>query len=107
MKASTEECQRLRKALGRAYWAKEKGGANPLWLTGVMGHVRRLSVPGTGVGFFDLFEPFVWRLAPVACSLVLILAAVISQLDFLADYEVARMLMVEPLDSSFFQILNV
>jgi hypothetical protein len=106
MKLKQKDFKKIREALARTYQEKEKGVMHNLQVAGVMSHVRRLGLPQTRAGYVDFFEPFVWKLAPVACALVLILAAVVFQTDFLADYEMAKVLMEDPLESSMVQIIN-
>jgi hypothetical protein len=38
-----------------------------------------------------LFEQSIWRLAPVTCLLILTLVAFLLTLDFMPDYEMARL----------------
>jgi hypothetical protein len=91
---------KLRKALAAAYNEKEKVEVGELWQARVMGHIQELVPPYSTISILEAFERFVWRLSPVTCFLVLLLSAVISQIDFILDYEIMKMFMEDPTDFS-------
>ena len=103
MKFTEDMHRKLKETLTAAYHEREEGKADELWQVGVMNHIRSMGPLKRGFDYFEFFEPFVWRLAPVACALILILAAIFFQMDFLSDYEVAKVLMEDPVDYAMFQ----
>ena len=94
---------KIRKALAAAYREKEKVVAGELWQTSVMGHIRRLGPLYPASSYLEFFERFLWRLAPVACVLILILAVIFIHMDFLSEYEMAKIFFDDPADVSLFQ----
>ncbi len=99
MKSIKEEALiKLRKALAAAYHEKEKAEVDELWLTRVMDHIRNLDPLYPKTNFFEVFQGFVWRLVPVACILVLLLGAAITQLDTVSDYELTKVFLEDPAD---------
>lgn len=102
-----EDHIKLRKAFTAAYREKEKAEVGELWQTRVMDHIRSLSSLCPVTSYLELFERFVWRLAPIACVLVLVLGAALVKLDFVSDYEIAKMFIEDPADWSLLAILNV
>jgi hypothetical protein len=97
---------KLRKALAAAYREKEKVEVGELWQVRVMGRIQDLGSPYPKTSFFELFQRFVWRLAPVACILVLLLGTALTQLNFVSDYEMAEMFIEDPADFSLFALYN-
>ena len=101
MKSIKKESQmKLRNAFATAYREKEKGEVGELWMARVMGHIRSLGPLYPETSYLELFQQFVWRITPVACVLVLLLSAALTQVDFVSDYEFARMLIEDPADFS-------
>ena len=98
--------EKLKKTLTAAYYEKEKAAVNELWQIRVMSHVRSLGPLNVKTNYLELFEGFVWKLAPVACLLILALTIILTKLDFVSDYEIAKALMEDPLDFSLFQFLQ-
>ena len=101
-----EDLIKLRKALATAYHEKEKAEADELWLARVMGHIRSLGPLYPKTSFFEMFQGFVWRLVPVACILVLLLGAAITQLDIVSDYELTKVFLEDPADYTLLALNN-
>ncbi|UCF83769.1 MAG: hypothetical protein JSV50_21845 [Desulfobacteraceae bacterium] len=101
-----EDFVKLRKALAAAYREKEKTEVDELWQSRVMGHIRNLGPLYPKTGYFELFQGLVWRFAPVACALVLLLGAAVAQLDFVSDYELAKIFIEDPADFSLLALYN-
>jgi hypothetical protein len=97
---------RVQKALTAAYHEKEKVEVGDLWQIGVMHRARSLGPLNSKIDYLELLERFVWRFAPVACLLIVVLAMVLANLDFVSDYEIAKAFMEDPLDFSLFQFLQ-
>lgn len=91
---------KIRKVFAEAYHEKEKFEIEELWQARVMGHIRSLEPLSPVTSYLQLFEGFVWRLAPAACVLLLILAAIFIHMDFISEYEMARILFEDPVDFS-------
>jgi hypothetical protein len=99
-----EDHVKLREALAAAYREKEKAEMSGLWQVRVMGHIRDLGPFYLKTGYLDLFQGFVWRLAPVACLLVFLLSVILSQFHFVSDYKMAKVLIEDPANFSLFAL---
>ena len=91
---------RLRKALAVAYREKEKAEVGELWQVRVMGHIQSLGTLYSQTSYIELFGRFVWQLAPMAFVLVVLLGAIVTQLELVSDYEIVKMFMEDPADLS-------
>jgi hypothetical protein len=89
---------RLKKTLAEAYYAKEATNVHELWDTRVMSHIRRLGPLGPTTNFLMQFEALVWRFAPVACILIVALAVCMMRIDFVSEYEIATILINNPVE---------
>ena len=98
--------KKLKKMLTAAYYEKEKTAVNARWENGVMRRVRSLGPLNAKTNYLELFEGLVWKLAPVACLLILALTVILTKLDFVSEYEIAKAFMEDPLDFSLFQFLQ-
>lgn len=105
MRFNRKDHKRLREVLMGAYREKEKMDIGGPPQIGIMGHIRRIEPVKFRVGYVEFFEQFVWRLVPAACVLILILAVILIQMDFLSDYEFEKILMENPVDVTLFQSL--
>lgn len=98
--------KKLKETLTAAYYEKEKAPVNAQWQIRVMHHVRSLGPLNAQTNYLELFESLVWKMAPVACVLILALTFILTKIDFVSDYEIARAFMEDPLDFSLFQFLR-
>lgn len=98
-----EDHFKIRKVLAAAYREKENAVVGELWQNRVMGHIRSLGPLFPAKSYLEFFERFLWRLAPIAGALILILAAIFMQMDFISEYEMAKILFDDPADVSLFQ----
>ncbi len=98
-----EDHFKIKKVLAAAYREKENAVVGDLWQTRVMGHIRSLGPLYPAKSYLEFFERFVWRLTPVACALILILAAIFIHMDFISEYEMAKIFFDDPADISLFQ----
>ncbi len=104
MKSMKKEAHfKIRKVLTSAYHEKEKAQVGDLWQTRVMAHIKSLGPLYPATSYLEFFERFVWRLAPVVCVLLLILAAIFIRMDFISEYEMAKIFFEDPADISLFQ----
>jgi hypothetical protein len=95
MSFSKEERERLKTILKQAYLEKEDIVVDDLRADDLMRRIRGLGTIQAAPRFHDIFGQLVWRLAPVACFLMIILAAILVNLDFLSEYNVFQLLMNE------------
>ncbi len=56
--------KKLKETLTAAYYQKEKAAVNERWQIRVMSHVRSLGPLKFKTNYLELFEGFVWKLAP-------------------------------------------
>lgn len=106
MNLKKEDLKKVQRALSSAY----KGGGDTeigdAWERRVMARVRGLGPLRSRRGMTALFEG-VWRFAPAAAAMFLVLGAVLYQrMDILSEYEMARVFLETGLDDSLFQILG-
>jgi hypothetical protein len=94
-----KDIARIMAAFVPAYYAREKTEVSDMWWkAGVMGHIRNLTPSYYGAGSLELFQQFLWRLAPVACVLAVALTVTIVKMDFFPDYELAKIFVSDPKD---------
>lgn len=101
---SKKDHKRLKEVLATAHYEKEKKEIGELWREKVMAQIRSAAPRPSNVDYFEAFGRFVWRWSPVACVLVLLLAGAAIQLDFMPEYEIAKILMEESIDYSLLEI---
>jgi hypothetical protein len=106
MESMKKDQEKLKKMLTAACFEKEKAAVNAHWQIRVMRHVRSLGPLNVKTNYLELFEGLVWKFAPVACLLILALTIILTRLDFVSDYEIAKAFMEDPLDFSLFQFLQ-
>jgi hypothetical protein len=92
MGPSKDEREALRGILGQAYHAKGNAAVGEQWQQEVMRRIRRLGALQSEPGFLASFQHVVWRLAPVAGVVLIVLTAVLVQVDFSPDYNVFQVL---------------
>jgi hypothetical protein len=96
---------KLRKALAWTYGEKENAGVSDWWQIKVMEHIRNIGPFCARLTYLDLFQRLVWRLAPAACILLIILGMVLSRLDFMTDYVIAKIFMQDPTNYNLLALL--
>jgi hypothetical protein len=107
MKSFDKNMEKLRKAFVTSYHAKEKTGVSEGWQMSVMSRIRRLGPLPARADFFSLFGRTVWRLAPVACVLILVLAISLIKIDFIPESEAAKIFFANPVEFTIEQIFTV
>ena len=107
MKFLKRDHTRLKNLLIRAYHDRKKPDVDELWQMRVMSHIRSLGPLRSGRGYITLFEQSVWRLAPMTGLLILILVALLLTLDFMPDYEMAKILIDDPVEFTVLQWFGV
>lgn len=93
-----KDISKVREALALAYHEKVKVEVDDKWKVRVMGHIQSLGPLSPHISYFELYQRFVWRLAPVACVLLVALSVAIAKMDFFSDYELAKIFTVDPAD---------
>ena len=94
-----KDLARIMKTLASAYHKREETEAGDTWWrVGVMGHIRTLQPFYPETSYFEFFQQFLWRLAPVACVLAVALTVTIIKMDFFSDYELAKIFVNDPKD---------
>ena len=101
MKFLKKDYTRLKELLMRAYHEKESPEVDELWQMRVMSHIRRLGPITSRKRYFMLFEQSVWRLAPVTCLLILVLAVFLIKIDLIPDYEMVKLFIDDPVEFTF------
>ena len=98
MKSLNNEIESAKELLRRVYHEKENVEIDDKWRLNVMDHIRSIGPIKTTPNHITLFEQFLWRLAPVACLLIIVLAILLLEVDFTPEYEVFASLIngVEP-----------
>jgi len=88
-------------AFKTAHREKDKIHVSDNWQMGVMNLIRNEVKNDFRVSYFDLFQKFVWRLAPITCVLALMLGILLTRIDILSDYEMVKFFINDPSDLSF------
>jgi hypothetical protein len=107
VKSLKKDYTKLKELLMRAYHEKEKPEVGDLWQISVMSHIRSLGPVSSTRSYFMFFEQSVWRLAPVTFLLILVLAVFLIKLDFIPDYEMAKLFIDDPLEFIFVEWFGV
>jgi hypothetical protein len=69
-----------------------------------MRHIRTIAPESRTTVLLASFEQFVWRLAPGVCVLLLVLATIWLNTDFIPEFDVMQALFEDP-ESTFLQDL--
>ena len=88
MKSLNNEIESAKVLLRRVYQEKENVEVDGKWRLKVMRHIRNIGPIKAAPNYTTLLEQFLWRLAPVACFLIIILAVLLLKVDFTPEYEV-------------------
>ncbi len=98
---------RVQKAFSEAYRQRDEAPVGTGWEQRVMGRVREIGALDSGLAWTDLMERWFWKVAPVACTLILLLSvAIVLQLHFLSDAEIAKAFLEVPAYDSFLEVLG-
>jgi len=107
MKSDKEAYTKLENALIRAYRERERAEVSEQWQKKVMSHIRNLEPLNSKTSYFEFFEQFVWRFAPVAGILILILTICVITLDFVPEYEMAKIFIDDPVEFTLVQTFGI
>jgi hypothetical protein len=97
--------ENLNRTLRAAYHEKEKGEVGEQWQEKVMHHVRGIRHVLSKKSFFEQFGDALWRFAPVACALILILGVCIVKFHMIPDYAMAKIVANDPMEYGLLQSL--
>ncbi len=103
---SNQDMNKINKVLSAAYREKENVEVDELWTTRVMSHIRSLGLQYPRTGYLGFFQQFVWKIAPVACVVALLLGVAIVQMDLAPDYELTKMFVEDPADLSLIALVD-
>jgi len=107
MNLKREDLKKVQRVLSSAYKAEKNIEIGNAWEKRVMARIKGLGPLTSRRGLTALFEGYVWRLAPAAALIFLILGAVLyQQMDFLSECEMARVFVETRFDDSLFQVLG-
>ena len=101
-----KELSKVISAFKTAHREKEKIHVREGLKADVMTLVRNEAGDDYCIGFFDLFQQFLWKLAPVTCVLALLLGILLSRIDVVSDDELARVFINSPSDMSFISLYD-
>jgi hypothetical protein len=87
MRSRISENELLKKALQEVHFARERDDAGKSWQFEVMRRVRQARPFRPATVFWPAFENVVWRLAPVCCLLVFVLAVLFMNMDLDPAYD--------------------
>ena len=87
MKPLNRKYELLKKILREAYLEKEHAEISEQWQIDAMQRIKNLRPLQSGPSFVMLFEQFVWRLTPVTCLLIIVVAIIFLKLGFFPDYD--------------------
>ena len=91
---------KLLRAFSAVYTENKGADVGEPWLDRAMARIRSSPPMYPETGYLESLQQLVWQLSPVAVILVLLLGATLLQVDFTADYELAKTLAEDPLDLS-------
>jgi len=93
MNSSRDVNEKLRTLLRQAHREKEAVDVEDLPTESLMRRIREAGpFPGASL-FLEIFEPFVWRLAPVLCLFILVLTVLLFTLDFTSGHDPFQLFM--------------
>jgi hypothetical protein len=90
---SPQREEMLKGILRQVYQEKEKIEVADVAPEDIMRRIRRLGTLQPSPSFLEMFQSFVWRLAPIVCLLILVLTAVSLAVDFASGHDVFQVLM--------------
>ena len=85
--------EKLKNILRHAYRTREEIDAGDLSLDDLMRRIRQAGSIQMLPLFLEMFEPIVWKLAPVACLFIFALTALLLTLDFTSAHDLFEMFM--------------
>jgi hypothetical protein len=83
MTRSTGNDHKIKKALAAAWDKPSDFRESQTWQADTMRQIRHIGPLNSTPGYFLQFGQNIWRLAPVACILIIALTAMVIQTDFI------------------------
>lgn len=105
MKSTKNREEHLIRTLRIAYHEKERVEVGEQWQQKVMQHLRTIPLVLSKKNFLEQFGDALWRFAPVACALILILGICILKFHMIPDYVMAKMVANDPVEYGLLQSL--
>ncbi len=111
MKPSDKDLHNIENAMAAAYHGKGDADlsevAGDMWQIKVMSHIRQIGPLNSESSYLELFDRFVWRFAPVACILIIVLAACLYNIDASTEYKIATAYVDDPVGYAFVQAFGI
>jgi len=107
MNLRKEDFKKVLLVFSSVYKAGENIEIGNAWERRVMARIQGLRPLPSRRGLTAPFEGYVWRLAPAAAAIFLVLGVLLyQQMDFLSECEMARVFVETRFDDSLFQVLG-
>jgi len=107
MKSFDKNMEKLKKEFVTAYHEKERAEVGKEWQINVMNRIRKLGPLPARTDYFVLFRETVWRFAPLACILILVLVISLIKLDFIPESELVKIFFNNQLEFTLEQLFVV
>lgn len=107
MSMNKKEYGNVISAFKKAYLKKEDVQVSDKWQAGVIDIILRNTKNDFSINFFDCFQQFVWKLAPLTCAVALVLGIFFTQIDIFSDYELVKIFINDPSDLSLLSFYDV
>jgi len=107
MKLSTTDHSKIKKELSAAWSQQAVFTESRTWQPNTMRQIRRIGPIDKGPGYFLQLGQNIWRLAPVACILIIALSAMVIQTDFIPDDAVLTVFDYDMEELTFKQIVGL
>ena len=98
-----KQYNRLKEVLRAAYHDKEKTEISDSWQTKTMRYIRDLGPQDAKLSNLMSFEKLVWRLVPVTGILIFVFSVCLFNIDFVQEYEIAKLFVDDPIEYAFVQ----
>ncbi len=96
MNVSDNHKAKIQKAFAAAHADREQPPASTAWEAEVMRALQRNALPESPSGIVLFMNRHLWQIVPVACALILVLSAILVNLDVSLEYELAQGFMADP-----------
>ncbi len=107
MKQPEKNPDNARHILSGVYMSQDQGPMTPVWHRQVMGAIRSLPEKDSKDTYFQGMEQMVWKFAPVACMLILVMAVVLAAQDFTPEYGLFEAFMDDSMSGFLAQAVGV
>ncbi|HNU70187.1 MAG TPA: hypothetical protein PKL48_00560 [Thermodesulfobacteriota bacterium] len=107
MDSFTELEQRFYPLLRKAYQGRKPVPVGEEWKRSVLRHIRSLEPFSGQPSLWELFGNVVWRFAPVTCALILMVCVGTASIDFVPEYEMAKVYLDNPVEFSLLRSLGI